>query len=185
MSINGPTPAIIHSPYGLSIPKLSEMYLEAHTISYARCLVKGDARVVHVLNSKLSRESTWKRKMQSFGSRQWNHFYQIASKSMSTIVKTRSKWKSFKNSVKNELEDFRSSKWRQHVQPLSVQGNMLKLIANENTDLTWKSTIYNLPRDVLSFAVSSAIDFLPTFTNLRTWGKRTNAKCKLCQNTQT
>ena len=185
MAINGPTSAIIHSPGGLSIPKLSEMYLEAHTISFARCLVKGDDRVAHVINSKLARESTWKRKMQTFGSRQWNNFYQAANKSMSAINKMKSKWKAIKNNIKNELENYRTNEWRQRVQPLSVQGRMLELISDEKSDLTWRSIIYNLPTGVLSFAVRSCIDFLPTFTNLRTWGKRTNAKCKLCHNTQT
>ena len=169
--INGPTSAIIHSPDGLSIPKLSEMYLEAHTISFARCLVKGDDRVAHVINSKLARESTWKRKMQTFGSRQWNNFYQAANKSMSAINKMKSKWKAIKNNIKNELENYRTNEWRQRVQPLSVQGRMLELISDEKSDLTWRSIIYNLPTGVLSFAVRSCIDFLPTFTNLRTWGR--------------
>jgi hypothetical protein len=79
----------------------------------------------------------------------------------------------------------RTNEWRQRVQPLSVQGRMLELISDEKSDLRWRSIIYNLPTGVLSFAVRSCIDFLPTFTNLRTWGKRTNAKCKLCHNTQT
>lgn len=38
---------------------------------------------------------------------------------------------------------------------------------------------------VLSFAVRSAIDYLPTFSNLKTWGKRTQSKCKLCSNHET
>ena len=59
---------------------------------------------------------------------------------------------------------------------------MLQLISAENSDLTWRSIIYDLPRGVLSFAVRSAIDFLPTRTNLKCWGKRTNALCPLCKN---
>ena len=50
----------------------------------------------------------------------------------------------------------------------------------ENMDLTWKSIFFDLPRGVLSFAVWSSIDYLPTFSNLRTWGKRSQTKCKLC-----
>ena len=62
---------------------------------------------------------------------------------------------------------------------------MLKLIHLENMDLTWKSIIFDLPRGVLSFAVRSSIDYLPTFSNLRTWGKRSQTKCKLCGNYET
>ena len=79
----------------------------------------------------------------------------------------------------------RSDFWKNYILPLIVQGNFLKLIDSENSDLTWRSIIYDLPKGVLSFAVRSAIDFLPTFNNLRTWGKRTNTTCKLCPNKET
>ena len=59
----GPTPAIIHSPYGLAIPRLSEVYVESHTLAFARSMLKADDRVIHALRSKISRESQWKRKM--------------------------------------------------------------------------------------------------------------------------
>ena len=59
---------------------------------------------------------------------------------------------------------------------------MLEFISAEQSDLTWRSIIYDLPRGVLSFAVRSAIDFLPTLSNLKRWGKRTNARCPLCKN---
>jgi hypothetical protein len=39
-----------------------------------------------------------------------------------------------------------------------------------------------LPHGVLKFAVNSSIDPLPTFTNLRGWGKRTSVNCQLCGN---
>ena len=90
-----------------------------------------------------------------------------------------------KRNIKQTLKDDNFEQWRDYVRPLLVQGNVLKLIEAEKSDLTWKSMIYNLPRNVLSFAVRSCIDFLPTFTNLRTWGKRVNVKCKLCNNNQT
>lgn len=177
IAINGPTPAIIHSPDGLCIPKLSDVYLEAHTLSYARCLVKGDDRVVHALHCKITRESAWKRKMKLFGSKQWDNTYHVVSKSTPANANGKPIWKTFKTNIKHEFKSKRRSQWREYVQPLAVQGNMLKLIAAEKSDLTWKSMIYNLPRNVLSFAVRSCIDFLPTFTNLRTWGKRVNVKC--------
>ena len=37
----------------------------------------------------------------------------------------------------------------------------------------------------MSFAVRASIDFLPTFTNLNTWGKRNNTKCNFCVNKET
>jgi hypothetical protein len=39
-----------------------------------------------------------------------------------------------------------------------------------------------LPHVVLKFAVNSSIDTLPTFTNLRRWGKPALVNCQLCGN---
>jgi hypothetical protein len=44
------------------------------------------------------------------------------------------------------------------------------------------SHMWDLPRDVLKFAVNSSIETLPTFTNLRRWGKRASVNCQLCGN---
>ena len=90
-----------------------------------------------------------------------------------------------KKSIKDLVFNQRSAFWKNYIQPLIVQGNFLKLMESENSDLTWRSIIYDLPKGVLSFAVRSAIDFLPTFNNLKTWGKRTNTCCKLCSNKET
>ena len=38
----GPTPAFIHSPDGLAFPRVSDIYLESHTLAYARCMIKAD-----------------------------------------------------------------------------------------------------------------------------------------------
>ena len=181
----GSIPAILYSPDGLSFPKLSGIYLEAHTLSYARCLVKGDKRVIHALQCKIEHESSWKQKMKAFGSRRWNQHYHAACEASSPTPNNSSRWNVVKANVKQNLKTEREHQWRDTIKPLLVQGNMLKLIDAENSDLTWKSIIYNLPRGVLSFAVKATIDFLPTFTNLRTWGKRINVKCNLCKNTQT
>ena len=62
---------------------------------------------------------------------------------------------------------------------------MLEVISAEQSDLNWRSIIYDLPKGVLSFAVRSSIDFLPTLSNLKTWGKRSNARCPLCKNKET
>ena len=61
---------------------------------------------------------------------------------------------------------------------------MLEFISAEESDLTWRSIIYDLPKGVLSFAVRSSIDFLPTLSNLKCWGKRSNARCPLCKSNE-
>ena len=182
----GPTPAFIHSPEGLNFPRISDLYLESHASAYARCMVKADNRVVHALKSKLNRESKWTRKKNKYGSKRWNDKYEQASTQASSPESDQPKsWPKIKKIVKDLISDDRLLFWREYIKPLVQQGNMLKLIESENADLTWRSIIYDLPRGVLSFAVRSGIDYLPTFNNLRTWGKRMQTNCKLCGNHET
>ncbi len=180
LSINGATPAVIHSPDGLAFPRLSDVYLESHCMAYARCMVKADTRVTHALTCKLDRESQWVRKMHKNGSRQWQQTFTTASDKVS-----QHSWSKIKPEIKNIIYDDRVSFWQDYIRPLLQQGNLLKLLHLQSSDLTWRSMIYNLPRGVLSFAVRATIDFLPTFSNLRNWGKRTTVNCKLCGNKET
>ena len=71
--------------------------------------------------------------------------------------------------------------WLDNLKKFVVQGDLLKLAHSEESDLTWRSAIYSLPR----FAINASIDTLPPFRNLKLWGKKMSANCKLCGNTQT
>jgi hypothetical protein len=62
------------------------------------------------------------------------------------------------------------------------QGNLFTLLQAENESITWKSYMLDLLRGVLKFAVNRSIDMLPTFTNLRRWGKHDLVNCQLCGN---
>jgi hypothetical protein len=42
--------------------------------------------------------------------------------------------------------------------------------------------MWDLPCGVLKFSVNSSIDMLPSFTNLRRWGKHALVNCQLCGN---
>ena len=72
----------------------------------------------------------------------------------------------------------------EHVQTLVKQGKFLQLSKLEETDATWKSYIYNLPKGTMKWLLNSTIDTLPTKVNLKQWGKVTNDKC-FCQQRQT
>jgi hypothetical protein len=63
-----------------------------------------------------------------------------------------------------------------------MQGNLFALLQAENESITWKSYMWDLPHGVLKFTVNSSIDLMPTFTNLRKWGKRAMVNCQLCRN---
>lgn len=45
--------------------------------------------------------------------------------------------------------------------------------------------MFSLPRNILQFAVNASIDTLATNSNLKRWGKRINADCKLCGSRET
>ena len=66
-----------------------------------------------------------------------------------------------------------------------MQGEFAKLLIDEQENITWRSIINNVPRGVMSFALNSTTNTLPTPDNLRRWGKRVVSKCPLCSNTGT
>jgi hypothetical protein len=63
-----------------------------------------------------------------------------------------------------------------------MQGNLFALLQAENESITWKYYMWDHPRGVLKFSVNSSIDTLPTFTNVRRWGKDASVNCQLCGN---
>ena len=67
---------------------------------------------------------------------------------------------------------------------MSKQSHFLKLSKCEQTDATWQSYIYNLPKGTKKWVLNASIDTLPTKVNLKMWGKVTNDKC-FCGQRQT
>jgi hypothetical protein len=143
-------------------------------------LAKADMRVIHALKCKLERESQWTRKMCNNGSKQWHLTYETATQNSDNQP-----WQKTKSEIKSIAFDNRKKFWKDYINPLLQQGNLLKFLDLQSCDLTWRSLIFNLPRGVLSFAVRACIDFLPTLSNLKNWGKRGTDKCKLCGNRET
>ena len=66
-----------------------------------------------------------------------------------------------------------------------MQGDYLALAMEENGCLTWKSYMWDIPQGVLKFAINAGINTLPTFDNLKRWGKRVCDRCPFCGNIQT
>ena len=66
-----------------------------------------------------------------------------------------------------------------------MQGDFANLLIAENENVTWQSVIKNVPRGIMSFALNSVTNTLPSPDNLKRWGKRVVSKCPLCQNTGT
>ena len=173
----GATSAIIYSSVGLNIQSMSHLYFQCHSLSIARTLERADIRTTQALNTKLRREEHFVRK--DLGNTRAHQFYQeaitLGTNSLTTL----------KTKIKSAINADQSKAWLDHLKKLVVQGDLLNLAHSEESDITWRSAIYSLPRRVLSFAINSSIDTLPTFRNLKLWGKKMSSNSKLCGNTQT
>ena len=99
-----------------------------------------------------------------------------------TQVDTVPKVSAIRREVKRVFQEEEDEAWAARVSEYTMQGNLFALLQAENESITWKSYMWDLPRGVLKFAVNSSIDTLPTFTNLRRWGKRASVNCQLCGN---
>ena len=66
-----------------------------------------------------------------------------------------------------------------------MQGDYIALLMEEESCVTWKSYLWDIPQGVLKFAMNAGINTLPTLDNLKRWGKRTSDRCPLCGNIQT
>jgi hypothetical protein len=84
--------------------------------------------------------------------------------------------------VRRVFQEEKDEAWAACVSEYTMQGNLFALMQAENESITWKSYMWDFPHGVLKFAVNSSIDMLPTFTNLRRWGKHDSVNFKLCGN---
>ena len=71
--------------------------------------------------------------------------------------------------------------WNEVAKGLTMQGDFLRLLAEEESNMTWQSFKYSLPKGVLGWAARAATNSLATPDNLFRWGKRVDSSCKLCQ----
>ena len=63
------------------------------------------------------------------------------------------------------------------VEASPFQGQMLSLLEQEGQDVSWKATIYSVPRGVMAFAVRAGTNTLATLDNLARWGRHVNTTC--------
>ena len=82
-----------------------------------------------------------------------------------------------KEMVKTDLKD----KWNNKVEKLEVQGDFIKLLITEDSDVSWKSYIYGVPKGVMEWAMRSSTNILATPDNLKRWKKVRSDLCKMCQ----
>jgi hypothetical protein len=87
------------------------------------------------------------------------------------------------SAIRKEVFREEDDAWAARVRAYTMQGNFFALLQAESEGITWKSYMWNLPHGGLKFALNASIDTLPTFTNLKRWGKRASVNCHPCENT--
>ncbi len=61
-----------------------------------------------------------------------------------------------KTKIKSVINADQSKAWLDHLNNLVVQGDLLWLSHSEESNLTRRSSIYTLPRQLLSFAINAS-----------------------------
>ena len=88
--------------------------------------------------------------------------FQASLASQTPILKT-----AVRDMVKIDIK----TKWNNKVDQLEVQGDFVKLLISEDSDVTWKSYIYGVPKGVMEWAMRSSTNILATPDNLKRWKK--------------
>ena len=67
------------------------------------------------------------------------------------------------------------------MEKLVIQGEFLKLLESEQSNVTWKSIIFGVSKGVMAFAMRSATNTLATPDNLKRWKKIRSDDCLMCK----
>ena len=188
---HGASDISLFHPYVMGLKTPSQLYHEGHAGNYTIMRLKGDQVVNHTLDSRLERESNWSVKSStiSFCDQVLNEnvendkiFIPTPENTSNVATSVRHEIPRAKVATKQSIQQFTIEKWNSKVEKLVMQGDFTNLLIEEKENVTWKSIINNIPRGVLSFALNSATNTLPTPDNLRRWGKRMVSVCPLCSN---
>ncbi len=175
---NCATPALLHAPQVFDMNSIKQLYSECQANAYASSRSKADEEVQNALDSRLERESSWKRK-NSIIVKSDNILKEVMNDDNQTNTQM------LKTMVKNSIREEMKTHWDNHLKSLVIQGNFLGTNEHLSKDINFKSIVYNLPRNILSFFSNACIDTLPTNSNLKRWKKRSSPSCSLCQNKET
>ena len=95
-------------------------------------------------------------------------------------------WPLARASILKTLQTEAKSYWREKVAPLVMQGDFLKLLEQENGDLTWRSIIIIFTSERCFEFCYQSFNQLPTNSRqLETLGEKMNSRCHICGNHET
>ena len=120
-------------------------------MSHAATRLKGDSAVNHVLDCRVERESAWVRKKSVTVRAEEVYRESLTYHTVEGFIpegenlekQRKKKIEEVKGSVKFLVNYENEKAWGEHVKSLVKQGNLLELAKCQNTDLSWKSYIFN------------------------------------------
>jgi hypothetical protein len=177
---NGVSDVAVYHPYMLNMKTPSQLYMEAHSGTYAMIRINGDVTVNHALNSRLERESQWSRKFSTISAvnsifeKNINENVIVQPQTNDTNSTKIASIKAAKKAMKQIVQEETKVKWNTVEKKLTFQGDFLKLLIEEKSNVTWQSMCNNVPKGVLSFALKSCVNGLNSPDNIKRWGKRKN-----------
>ena len=154
-----------------SISKLAE---RARVASHVRMREKADPNVQAALDAKVSRESELKYESVRHSVRAEN-LYQQAKTDFPDL-----RGKSLIEATKNLVNSEHEKVILEYLEGKEVQGKFADIIELQKQDPFYRSVMYDLPYGQLSWLMRACVDCLPSYKNLRRWGKVLSDKCALC-----
>ena len=128
---------------------ICQIYEESQTASYISSHINSDSKVNHALDSRQQREIAWTRKGSTVVQADRNMSHAISLLTQNSAPQS-PKTTTVKKVAKKQIIDRYKDKWHSHLKSfLKKQGYLTRVMEAENIDFEWKSTIYNLPRNVL------------------------------------
>jgi hypothetical protein len=183
----GVTDISIFHPYMLGLKPPSQVYLEGHAGNYLNMRVRGHPVVQVTLDAAVAREEVWTRKSSTicecsdiFSEVSENNFVPTPTNTFNFQTASRLSLPNLKKATKEIVARKFLEKYNDQAQALTLQGDFLRLLQEEQKDVTWKSYIYAVPRGVMSFAMRASTNSLATPDNLARWGKVVDATCRQC-----
>ena len=185
------TRLIFHSERFLNIPTINQLYEETHCLALYSSVARRDSRVKEALESKWVRESNGSKLSQTQGfSNTIKEALGQAGSPMDLYEAVAeptgmADLKSGKLKIKAQIKTKNQGLIHERAKELPLQGQLLSLAAEEECDVSWKAFAFSLPKSLLKFGLNSAINVLPSLSNLRRWGKSRTEKCPRCGWTET
>ena len=176
----------IFSPWLLGVKPVSQTYLEGHLSAYISSHLVADRDTKEALLNGEQREEGWTRKTSTliqcrevFSEMKEDNECRIPTpENCSTFAVTvRVEKPKILKAAKEKVAKIYKKHSSEAVEAAPFQGEMLSLLEKEGQDISWKASIFQVPRGVMAFAVRAGTNTLATPDNLERWGRPVNKIC--------